>query len=127
MDIGSQQQAVGWVVVVLSAVRADVRRLKNRQNLAPSDQATVAVPLTQGVTELLLPSPLADLSLNHLSPVTLLWNVVYIIVQSNRICLFVGQPFDIIRAVLPQLPNSGSFWSHVPEQVVIRLPSESSR
>jgi len=80
------------MIVVFAAVWLDVRSLQHRQNLTAGYQAAVSIPLTQGVAELLLAPPFANLSLDHLSPVTLLWTVARIIVCSVPISFFIAPP-----------------------------------
>jgi hypothetical protein len=80
------------MVIVFAAVWLDVRGLKHCQNLTAGYQAAVSVPLTQGVAELLLAPPFANLSLDHLSPVTLLRTVAHIIVCIVPISFFSAQP-----------------------------------
>src|SRR5215831_6559199 len=92
MNVSSQQQSVFRMVVVLATVRFDVRGLQYCQNLTAGYQAAIAIPLTQGVAELLLAPPFANLSLNHLSPITFLRTVALLIVCIVPLSFFSAQP-----------------------------------
>src|SRR4051812_9937906 len=61
MEVGTQQQPVGRVVVLGAPVRLDVGRLDYVHQATACDHAAVAVSGAEGVAELLLPSPRLDL------------------------------------------------------------------
>lgn len=61
VDVRPQEEAIFRMVVIFPAVRADMCRLKYRQDLARGHDATVPIPSPQGVTELTLTPPSAYL------------------------------------------------------------------
>ena len=64
-------QTVFYMVVVVSTVRIYVRGLQDSEHFTAGHQAAVREPLAQGITELLLPTPFADLSFDNLSTVNI--------------------------------------------------------
>src|SRR4051794_36014452 len=79
-------------MIVFAAVRLDVCSLQHRQDLTPRHQGAVPVPRPQGIAKMLLSPPFTDLSLDKLSPITLLRDVFRTLVRSCLVCIFGRQP-----------------------------------
>lgn len=80
MNIGSQQKAIRWVVIVFSAVRINVGCFKNCEDSAACNDTVFAVSLSHGIAKLLCASAFTDLSLDKIAAIVALKFIGRIIV-----------------------------------------------
>src|SRR5262245_2883052 len=90
MDVSSKEQAVFRMFVLFTTIRLFLGGLQDRQNLAASYQASVGIPLSQGIAERLLTPPFLNLSLDYLSAVAFL---------EAKASFFVGQADPVVTCL----------------------------